>query len=88
MKKQRRRAGGAERGGDLLRDDAALAHAGDHDAAVGLAAAEDQLDGAGERFGHGASRRAARASSAAASVRTSAAGWNAVVLRCGGLIGF
>ena len=34
MQKQRRRAGGAERGGDLLRDDAALAHAGDHHAAV------------------------------------------------------
>ncbi len=54
MQKKGRRAGGAECGGDLLGDDAALAHAGDHDAAIFLAAAEDQLDGAGEGFGHGA----------------------------------
>jgi hypothetical protein len=53
MQKQRRGASGAERGGDFLRDDAAFAHAGDHDAAVLLAAAEDQFDRAGEGRGHG-----------------------------------
>ncbi len=53
MQKQRRRAGGAERGGDLLRDDAAFAHAGDHDAAVRLAAMKNHVDGAGEGLGHG-----------------------------------
>ncbi len=52
MQKQRRRAGGAERGGDLLRDDAALAHAGDHHAAMRLATAENHLHCARERPGH------------------------------------
>jgi hypothetical protein len=54
VQKEGGRACGAERGGDLLGNDAALAHAGDHDAAVILAAVKDQLDGAAEGFGHGA----------------------------------
>jgi hypothetical protein len=54
MKEQSRRACGAERGGDFLGDDSAFAHAGDHDAAVAFAAAEDEIDGAGEGLGHGA----------------------------------
>jgi hypothetical protein len=74
MQKQRRRAGGAERGGNLLRDDPALAHAGDHHAAALLAAAQNQLDGPVKGAAIGPSRRVARASSAAASVRTKAAG--------------
>src|SRR5580704_8918159 len=54
MEKKRGRAGGGERGGDLLRDDAALAHAGDDDAAARLTAAKHQFDGGGEGRGHGA----------------------------------
>jgi len=47
-------AGGAEGGGDFLRDDAGFAHAGDDDAAFFIAAADDELDGLGEWGGHGA----------------------------------
>ncbi len=54
MEEERGRAGGGERSGDLLRDDAALAHAGDDDAASRLTAAKDQLDSSGEGRGHGA----------------------------------
>jgi hypothetical protein len=52
MKEKRRGAGGAEGGGDLLGDDAALAHAGDDDPAAGLAALHHQLDGALEVGSH------------------------------------
>ena len=52
MQEQRGAARGAERGGDLLRDDAALAHPGDDDAAASLAALEDAIDGAVEVRGH------------------------------------
>ena len=54
MQKERRAAGGTERSGDLLRDDAALAHSGDDDAAASLSALEDAVDGAVEGRGHGA----------------------------------
>ena len=54
MQKKGRRTCGAECGGDLLGNDAALAHTGDHDAAVFLTAAKDQLEGVAEGFGHGA----------------------------------
>jgi hypothetical protein len=53
VKEERGRAGGTERGGDFLGDDAALAHAGDDDAAAVVAAAQDELDGAGKVGGHG-----------------------------------
>jgi len=52
MQKQSRRTGRTERCGNLLGNDAALAHAGDHDAAPLVAAAEDQLNGASKRLGH------------------------------------
>ncbi len=52
VQKQGRRAGGAERGGDLLGNDAAFAHSGDDNAAVALAAAKDKLDCAAEWLGH------------------------------------
>ena len=51
---ERGTAGGAERGGDLLGDDAALAHAGDDDAAAGQSAVEDAGHGALEVGSHGA----------------------------------
>ena len=41
MKKEGRGAGRGERGSDLLRDDAALAHSGHHDAAIAFSAVED-----------------------------------------------
>ena len=52
MQKQRRAPGRAERRRDLLRDDAALAHAGDYHAAVSLTAVQDQFDGARKGFSH------------------------------------
>jgi hypothetical protein len=52
VQKQGWRAGGTERGGNFLGNDAAFAHSGDDDAAIFPAAAKDQLDGAGEGFGH------------------------------------
>ena len=85
VQKQGRRAGGAERGGDLLGDDAALAHAGDDDAAVALAAAKDQARRRGSNGSAiGPSRRVARASSAAASVRTKAPARQASIEDCSG----
>ena len=45
MDEKRRRAGGGERGGDLARDMAALAHAADHDPALDP---QKRIDGAGE----------------------------------------
>jgi len=58
MQKQCRAAGGTERGRNLLRNDAALAHAGHHNSAVLMSAAHDQPHSAGERLGHRPSRRA------------------------------
>ncbi len=52
MQKHCRRASGTERGGNLLRNDAALAHAGDHHAAVLFTAAKHQVNGARERREH------------------------------------
>ena len=57
MQKERRRAGGTEGGGDFLRDDAALAHAGDDYAAVRSAAAQNQLDRALKSASMGPSSR-------------------------------
>jgi hypothetical protein len=54
MQKQGRRAGGTERGGDFLRNNPALAHAGNYHAPALFTAAEDQLDSAFEIRGHGA----------------------------------
>jgi len=53
VKEERGGAGRAESRGDLLSDDAALAHAGDDDAATIVTAAEDERDGSGEVGGHG-----------------------------------
>ncbi len=44
VQKEGRGAGGAERGRDFLGNNAALAHAGNHDAAIGRAAAHNQVD--------------------------------------------
>lgn len=52
--KQGRAAGGAERGGNFLRDDAAFAHAGDDDAVAGFTTLEDAGDGAVKVSRHGA----------------------------------
>ena len=52
VQKQGRRTGGTERGGDLLRNNSAFAHAGDHYAAALLTAMQNQLDGAVEGGGH------------------------------------
>src|SRR5258707_325733 len=49
MEEECRRSSGAERGGDLASDDAALAHAGDDDAS---GAGGEQRDGAFEILGH------------------------------------
>ncbi len=54
VKKDRGAAGGAECGGNLLCDDAALAHSGDDDAAARLTALENEGDGAFKGRGHGA----------------------------------
>jgi hypothetical protein len=54
MQKQGRASGGAQRGGDLLRDDTALAHASDDDAAACLSALDNEIDGSLEVCGHGA----------------------------------
>jgi len=53
-----RRAGGTKRGGDFLRHDSALPHAGDDHAAIRLAAAQDQIDGAVEIRRHRAFKSA------------------------------
>ena len=45
MQKEGRASGGAECGGNFLCDDSALAHAGDDDAAAGLPALNDKVDG-------------------------------------------
>ena len=52
MQKQCRASGRTQRCGNLLRDDAALAHAGDDHAPIALAAAHNQLDGAIKVCGH------------------------------------
>ncbi|WP_433983352.1 hypothetical protein [Tunturiibacter empetritectus] len=48
----RRRAGGAKSGGDLARDDAALADAGDDDAGLIRSGLKEMIDGLGERREH------------------------------------
>jgi hypothetical protein len=54
VQKERRAAGGAERGGDLLSDDATLAHPGYDDATTALSALQDGGHGAVKGGGHGA----------------------------------
>ena len=73
-----RRAGGAEGGGDLLGDDSAFAHAGDDERGRGSRRSEGPIRRHGQRpppWGPPAARPGP--SSAAASVRTNAAGWSA-----------
>jgi len=54
MQEERGCAGGGERSGDLLGNDAALTHAGDDDAAAGLTAAQHQIHCRTEGRGHSA----------------------------------
>jgi hypothetical protein len=52
VEEERGAARGAERGGDLLRDDAALAHSSDDDAATGLSALKNAINGVVKRGRH------------------------------------
>ena len=78
---ERRRPRRGERCGDLLGDDAALAHTGDNHAAARLTAAKYELDRSGERRSHGAFKPH-RESEKTFSLRADEAGG------CGGGIGW
>ena len=67
MKKESRGAGRAESSGNLARDDAALAHAGNHDAPR---AAVEESNARSKSSAMGPAMRSARARKASASMRT------------------